>query len=722
MRTVLLPLLAALLLAGAWFWWSFEPEPTAPTGRQPGGTATAATAADAAGMADRGSAAGSTPDSERTASTSLPAATSPIHGTVTTAAGVPCVGAQVTAERSGLDEYSFLDRSTLRAREVVATAATDSQGRYALVVEPGRHHLVRARAAGLAAAARGSCVAGARVDFVLQPAAVLAGVVTDELRRAVPGTRIVVQSGGSRGEAITGSDGAYRIADLTPGEANVDVQPERLAAPRDADVTLLAGGVTVHDVVLLEGTTIVGRVLDATTRQGIAGAEVGEGLRGRVVHTDGEGAFVLPGFAPRHNLSVRVAADGYAPTDVLLRRRGESVEQTVVRVEALLVRGYAVRGRVVDAHGAPMATVYVAAAAADHDGVDGWFRSDWRSQRTGADGRFHHSQLVPGMRHEVVLVRRGLGTAVFAVPAPAAGKDEVDLGDLRLGPAGEIAGIVTDELGAPLVGHEIDLHGHNTDRWRFAAKPADEYRAVDGYVAARHARTDGEGRFRFVDLAPGAYVVRCQRLSSHDQETAAVEVAAERTADVRMTLFRGLELGGRVVLRDGSAVPKCYCSIDPEDGQTTAADVEVKGDGTFVAAGLQRGNYKVTVYPYASDSDAAAGRVFRSAEFAQVAAGTRALVCDLPVFGLVRGSVRTQNLAPALGWFVVLHDGEREVESSAIGPNGQFVLTAMRDARPLRLHVVPLRADGTGPAALTEAVLTVDAAVGQPPHELVLPR
>ncbi len=651
----------------------------------------------------------------------------PLQGTVSAPNGTPCAGATVTAESSGVDEYCFLDAERRRARAVVATATCDGDGHYALALPAGRHHLLRVRAAGFAPAFRDGCQAGSTVDFRLGFGATLAGVVRDEQGLTVPGTSMIVtiSSGLVRvgiGEAVTDARGTYRIDGLPPGAAQVDVQPTRLAAPRDADVVLHPSAVTVLDVVLLAGITIRGRVLDADTRQGIVDAEVGEGLVGRTVRTDAAGGFTLVGFAPLHNLSLRVAATGYAPSEKIVRGAGTTLDDVAREVEFVLQRGYAIGGVVVDAGGAPLAGVYVAAAAADYGGDHNWFRSDWRSQTTGSDGRFLLPSLRPDMQHELVFARAGLATAIYACPARSAAATVVDVGEVRLQPAASVAGVVVDEREAPIGGYEVELVGHNRDRWRLlTAPPAPEPRVLDGYAATRRARTDEAGRFHFADVAAGDYVVRAAKFDSHKHTEVRTSVAASaEVADVRLVMFRGFPLTGRVVRNDGAAVPKCYCSIDPEDGQATSGDVECAADGTFRAAGLLPGNYKVTVYPYASDVDRAVGRSFASREFAHVPAGTQALQCELIVLGTIQGSVRNADESAASGRFVVVHDGQRQLECSAIGENAQFSF-ALPVGIPLRVYVVAARADGNGPAAITTALVSAEVSAGAPPLVLVLP-
>ncbi|MBL8753836.1 MAG: carboxypeptidase regulatory-like domain-containing protein [Planctomycetes bacterium] len=725
MRSTFLLVLSLLVLATVGGWMLLHPGPAvAPAVDPADGSSGRVVAGGDRGDPYPGSAVAS-PDADAAAASAgrVPRAgmDGTIRGVVTRWDGAPCAGAVVRAEASGLDEFTFLD-AAVRSRVVVASTTAGADGGYALAVTAGRPHLVRAEAAGLAPAARGLCRAGARADFVLYPAAALAGVVADERRQPVPDTRILVQCGGVRSEATTGPDGSYRIGGLPPGEATVDVVPTLHAAPRAAELALVAGAVTRHDVVLLDGAIITGKVLDDATRAGVADAEVREGTAGRTVRTGPDGAFVLRGFATRAQHSLSVRAVGYAPTEAIVQRHIDGTLRLLAEVEIGLVRGHGLRGRVVDAAGAPLAGVYVAAAAADQGGVDGWFRSDWQSQRSGADGRFQFAGLRPGLPYEVVLVRAGFGAAVVAAPGPAAGSSVVDLGDLQLQAGGVVAGTLVDEHGVAVAGQEVLLAGTNADRWRLVGTPpADDYRALDPYVANRRALSDEAGRFQFVDVAAGDYRVHCQRPDRSKPAEAAVAVVAGGVAEVRLALFVGFELAGKVTVCDGGPLPKCYCSVDPEDGQTTSADVEVRSDGTFVATGLQRGNYQVTVYPYGSDTDTARGRLFQSREFAHVAAGTRGFVGEVPVLGLVQGSLRTADQMPAVGCFLVLHDGAATVASTAIGPNGAFALHAPRDGRTLRLYA--LRDwDGLGEAPLASALLACDTAAGADPLDLVLPR
>ena len=724
-------LLAVVLLFGVW--WSATSEPAAP--QAPHGTAAPKTPLPSSAV---GSALPVAPVSaDRAAVDAGPNSGAvdidrerDLHGVVCGPDAQPLGGARVIAELSEIEEYPLLDRGARASRRVVGETETDAGGRYRLPLAAGRQHRVRASASGLPPQVRSGCRAGARVDFQLEHGATLIGTVRAERSgAAVARTRILLRKelavgAAGVGEAVTDAAGAFRIDGLPSGTCLVDVRPETLASPRDFEVVLRAGETTVHDILLTAGITIRGRVLDAATREGIAGAEVGEGHRGRRVATQADGVFELVGFEPHNNVSLEVRAAGYADAECALRGGGTTAKDTATSVEILLTKGRLVRGVVADAAGRALAAVYVGATAADHNGQGGWFRSDWRTTATDRDGAFAISDLRRDMQHCLLLVHPGFATAVYEFPADEAGRDAIDLGELRLQPPACLRGEVRDERGQPVAGHEVELRGHNADRGRFRELAPDGYRAIDGYVATRQCQTDDRGRFHFTDLAAGNYVVAAQKFDSHEQvEGCEVALAvAEQRSGVVLTLVRGLSIEGTVFVMDGGRLPKCYCSIDAEDGQATSGDVEVRADGAFRAAGLAPGNYKITVYPYASEEDRAVSRSFESREHQHIAAGSVGVRLEVPVRGPLRGVVYDALRAPAAGAWVGVVDGDVVLGSEQSDAAGAFAL-AVPVGREVTVVLCALSPPGAANVFdRTRAVASTKATAGGPAIELVLPR
>jgi len=672
MRLVVSVGFVAILVALLAWWGSDPPAP----GPMPAAAAATGDAANASLAAP--DAAGPLQSARERALSPAGAATegASIAGVVSGPDGRGIGGANVAAETADAEEYPLLDPAP-RQRRPVATAVTAADGSYRLPVVANVTCVVRVAADGFAPAVRTDCRAGARVDFRLDRGATLLGNVRRLADGApVPGTRLVVTKslGDSSwwcGEATTDAGGGYRIDGLPAGAATVAVAPQRLAPPRDAEVVLHAGHATRHDVPLTDGLEILGRVLDEATQAPIAGARIAQGWRGRVVTSEADGTFVLPGFAPHDNVVLSVEADGYADSEVVVRD-GPEVADTRTRVDILLRRGRRASGRVLDVAGRPLADVYVAAVAADSGARS--FRSDWRAGRTGVDGTFALDRLRPELPHELFLLRRGFATAVYAFPADEAERTVVELGDFVMQPPAAVAGRVVDEHGAAVADHEVTLCGTNADRWRGAAR-SEAYRAIDSYVAQRRCRTDAEGRFGFVDVAAGEYEIRAARIDSHEQIAERCEVARGARVDgIELRLFRGLAIAGTVVVADGGTLPKCYCSIDPEAGQGTSADVEVAADGRFQASGLAAGSYAVTLHPYASAADREIGRAFVSLRIANVVAGTTALRCELPVTLPVRGRVLDPQRAAAANVSIEVFDGTARLETIATDAAGAFVV------------------------------------------------
>jgi protocatechuate 3,4-dioxygenase beta subunit len=717
-----------LACAAAGLVWCFAPNPR-PAAPDAGAAAPSPATAALAGASDRGAAAagaarpdgaiaGATPAREAVDSPAL-------VGTVTDATGAAVAGARVTAERSEAEGYPLLDRERRAVRERVAEATTDVLGAFELRLAPGQPHLVRVAADGFAPAVRFGCQSPARADFRLDREAALAGTVHDEAGLPVPGTRIAVRQrvalGSWRvGETATDARGDYRIDGLPAGEALVDVEPQTLAWPRDAEVLLHAGATTQHDVVLLAGVTLRGSVRDAATRAAVADAEVGEGIAGRTVRTAADGTFALVGFELHNDNALRVRADGYPAREVMLR--APHLQRDLGKpIEILLARGYTVHGRVVDTRGTPLANVYVAGAAADMRAEGDCFRSDWCSATSAADGTFAVGPLRADMDHEVMLLRTGLATTLYALPPRATDATAVEVGDLCMGPPSSLRGVVVDERGEPVPGREVDLAGHNADRWRFTRKPDDDFRALDGYAATRRAQTDDRGWFHFTDLAAGEYTASTAQFDSHDQvrATASVPANGEATA-VTLKLYRGMGIAGRVFVSDGGNLPKVYCSIDPEDGQATSGDVEVAADGSLRAGGLAAGNYTLKIYPYATDNDRAVGRSFTSVETPHVAAGSQAVRIELVVHGAVTGTVVDAAQAPVAGACVLVRDGARDVAVATSDAQGRFELTAPVQ-HPLRVFVLPRAPAENAAADVATALVSAPTTAGALPLLLVLP-
>ena len=245
--------------------------------------------------------------------------------------GRPLAGATVSA----VPFEEPLDAARREARHgaeptALATVTTGSDGSFALAVPaaPGKDVLFRVRveAKGVVPADAPGIFEAAETDDVgelpLRKAESLAGRVTGEGGRPVPGARITLTAAGrfndSEGlvpvpqEAMTGEDGTFRFERAESVGNELVVEAGGLAATR---VSGAKGGALRRAIALAPGATLSGSVRKKDGKP-VAGALVryeAVGLETRWVETDADGAFRLADLPARRGDVVADAGDdGFA--------------------------------------------------------------------------------------------------------------------------------------------------------------------------------------------------------------------------------------------------------------------------------------------------------------------------------------------------------------------------------------------------------------------------
>ncbi len=238
--------------------------------------------------------------------------------------------------------------------------------------------------------------AAVRRDFVVEPGDTRAtGRVVDGAGRPLAGIEVSVMGesdaapkrmrGGARmimgdsRDAVTGADGTFAIegfkgARLRQASAR---DPSGRYAPWSG---AFAEGMTIA---LEPSSEVHGRVIEAGSGRGIAGATVSRAAKGtESTFTGPDGAFTLGGVPPGAAL-VRATAEGFAPGSVEIEvGAGDVVEATIE-----LGTGGTVEGRVVAAEGgSPIAG---ASVVEEPPGAQA---------TTGEDGAFRLENLAPGKR------------------------------------------------------------------------------------------------------------------------------------------------------------------------------------------------------------------------------------------------------------------------------------------------------------------------------------
>lgn len=333
--------------------------------------------------------------------------------------------------------------------------------------------------------------------------------------------------------ARSGADGSFELRGLGQGSLVLRAsarprrdQQERLAAEGHVGDTglrrpqllarregVLPGTVGV-ELVLRAGETLRGRVVDERgapfERAQVVVVRAGEEGSGQADPRsvrDPQGQFEFDGLAPGRY--VLVASAGAGPGKAL------EVELPLVGAGPLLVapRGARVAGRV-RAAGAPVEGAEVWLTLQNQSAADPitWrFHSDFnQSARSDAQGRFEFGNAPLG---EVRLSaeRAGLGRSP-RVGLTVDGRTSLPEITLEL----EVPGWVEGNLAAdvePRAGRRVTLHDGEHGDWQ-------------------ELRTDVDGRFRFLGLAPGTYVVTLMGAADEERWREQVSVSVEVLAGV----------------------------------------------------------------------------------------------------------------------------------------------------------------------------------------------
>ena len=595
-----------------------------------------------------------------------------LHGVVVNPDGTPCVAALVRVLANQFDGPQALFTQSEGSTEL-ARAVTDTRGRYRVPLARGRLYDVAVGAPGLGRALRSRCLAGERVDFVLQRGFDLSGRILVE-GEPVPGATVTIGpatqyfAGPEFALEVLHSDaeGRFHCSALAPRSYRIGVECAGFVAPWPERLELVDRDLQ-HDVQLARGRVVHGRVTDASSGEPLVGITIEAGVTGTSARTttDLRGEYRLdgvvveprPGSEGGNTLAVLASGPGYVSSHRLLEFLPATAAPETVDFQ--LARGVTVRGKLAAADGDLSSADPRVVTVTSTYAPSSMLRNARQSGRVEPGGAFEVRGLKPDLRpldpgdtrmrvygtqSALRLSADGYGDVVLVLPSIESSRAAFDVGEVVLHRAASVSGRVVDEAGAPLP--DVYVVIEQAPRWpesvRLDARIV--HPMISGGLAARSLGTDDLGRFHFGALAPGSAVVSAYRPGGQQRAESPIELrAGEELAEVVLTLVSGATISGRVQSADGDAVAGAQVLCHGPDGRGGSTTSGV--DGTFVARGLDEGELELIVF--VSEHEVGAREVM-SQRIERVAVGSRDLVVTLPTAIEAKGVVLGHSGQPVV--------------------------------------------------------------------------
>jgi hypothetical protein len=392
---------------------------------------------------------------------------------------LPVPGAQVTAHSAtpGPDQTALV------------SSPTDSEGRFNLVVAPGRH-LVNAVApdgASTVMPAVATVLAGQTSQEIvlrLTPSAVRVAGVVRHRGVAVSGAQVmsISKAVATRAQGVTGSDGRFELNAVLPGETMFNVAGHKVVAPKSVSIQ---GPDAFVELEVERGASLRGTISRAG--QPVSGARVTAraGVVPQITTSAPNGAYALDGLEPGH-------FEVFAQSELLGafgREELDLADNEAGTLDLDLKHGGSIAGTVTS-EGGPVAgaKVIFKHTRMDDDGL----------VVTDEKGVFKCTQLVGGGVYEAFvyspggaeLAQDGARTAVELVDGSA------HLDGVRISVAfgrAKIQGRVVDQAGDPVPDAQVRATSDDLERdsplGDSAAVPTDQRGRFSIDVAANHSWT-----------------------------------------------------------------------------------------------------------------------------------------------------------------------------------------------------------------------------------------
>jgi len=494
--------------------------------------------------------------------------------------------------------------------------------------------------------------------------------------------------------ARTDEHGAYGIGNLPPARYLVRVDTFRLHEPGSAGdplnpfesfqpgssdqlVLVPSGGDVERSFALEQNTAVIeGRVEDSTGR-GLARATVA--AAGAKTESGPSGSFRLEGCRPGERVFVSAGLEGFRLTGIsfVTLRPYETTGDVLLRVEPAVARE--VVGRIHPADGVALREPYVLVTDIRERKISSG--NEPTRHAAAPDGTFRVALNEWGWPElTAVSLRAGdIGEGLSEpVRVQLAGPARYEA-DLFLGPSHCVAGVVVGDDGKAVPGACVSLFPPREDVMR------DQFRDPHANAPVV-AVTGADGTFEARGLAAGRFWWRVWAPGLSDS---CGEVAVPAAEPMRIALVRALEIGGRVVTRDGKPVGSIHVTIQlplPMEGNWGDAwwrhdlhrihNLCANERGEFRLGGLRRGDYRINV------GGGSGGPNVVSKAFAGIPAGSTDLELvvepGLSIQGRVVGT-KGQGLEDV--YVMARIEGKEMVgdsrRSDRTAPDGGFVITGL---------------------------------------------
>ncbi len=310
----------------------------------------------------------------------------------------------------------------------------------------------------------------------------LEGIVTDHYDVPLPGAQVTARDAyprapdqGAKYSAKADANGRFRFQGLLPGKVGLRVESPGYRMGRDAQETL-AGKKDVHvelDKIpdpkkVYPGMNVELRPKNngKAVKSEVWWLQVGKGV---FWSTSWEGNQNSVGFGDHDPLktgktyALVIASEGFAwPKSVIVNSEKAS-EPALIELER--AAPVALRGRVIDDNGQPLASVKIGLSRTLLDKIvdEPWrWNSDWKLSTfpiTDAEGRFRIENLQPDCEVAVYVNKPGYAGAMSARTTLIRGPDTT-LADIRLKPSERtISGVVLTDDGKPAASAKVLVHG-----------------------------------------------------------------------------------------------------------------------------------------------------------------------------------------------------------------------------------------------------------------------